>query len=71
MSEQIASRRQSVPVTAEEVADWIGERDESFNQRDYTDEETTFITIPVDDLARDLLSRFAITRKPTETEEER
>jgi len=40
----------------EELADWLGDRPESFNRRDYTDEETTFITIAVEDLADALLA---------------
>lgn len=51
----------STDRTAEfdQTAEWLGDMSESYNVTDYTDEQTTLITIDVDTLARRIEERIA------------
>lgn len=46
----------------EAIADWLGNRSEAYNITDYTDEQTTVITIEVERLAELIANRYADVR---------
>lgn len=43
----------------DQIAEWLGDMPEAYNVTDYTDEQTTVITIDVDALARRVAERIA------------
>ena len=52
----------------EQAADILGAHPEAFNVTDYTDEQTTMITAPVEDIARALASAGLLAPAPLREE---
>lgn len=51
----------------EVLADWLGGQPEAFNVTDYTDEQTTWIQVGVEDLADRLLTSDWLTERDAKT----